>query len=245
MTTQTHTSDYSVLLIDENAINRKLHSRLLQRKQLAVTEASSQDEGIKMLKRHVFDMVFVHVSMTTSACEICEFVKTSEMDDLPVIAISSEESNSKQDLIDALGFTDVLFRPVQETDLQDILRTHLTTLGKDSHQVLFDQVAFESFYQDISLRQEIIELLLDDDNSSVESIEDAFNTKDNETIYKKIHYLKGSFNYMKMTRMVSIAIEILELLKADKLEEAIALEATFLANYQVLRDTLKTYLKNL
>ena len=245
MTTQTHTSDYSVLLIDDNAINRKLHSRLLQRKQLAVTEASSQSEGIKMLSSHVFDMIFVHVSMSTSTCEICEYIKESELDDLPVIAISSEESNSKQDLIDTLGFTDVLFRPVQETDLQDILRTHLTTLGKDSHQVLFDQVAFESFYQDISLRKEIIELLLDDDNSSIESIEDAFNTKDNETIYKKIHYLKGSFNYMKMTRMVSIAIEILELLKADKLEEALALEATFLANYQVLRDTLKTYLKTL
>jgi HPt (histidine-containing phosphotransfer) domain-containing protein len=95
------------------------------------------------------------------------------------------------------------------------------------------------------LRKEIIELLLHDENSSISSVEEAFATKNNETIYQKIHYLKGSFNYMKMTRMVSIAIEILELLNEDKLSEALALEGTFLANYQVLRDTLKDYLKSI
>lgn len=245
MTTQPSSKDYSVLLIDDNPINRKLHSRLLQRKNLAVTEVSTQQEAIQLLTTHVFDMVFVHVSFTTTtACDICDYIKQLE-DDIAVIAITSEDSNTKQELIDRFGFTDVLFRPVQETDLQDILRIHLHNLGKDSHQVLFDQEAFESFYQDVSLRQEIIELLLHDENSSIPSIEEAFATKDNDTIYKKIHYLKGSFNYMKMTRMVSIAIEILEFLKADKLSEAMALEETFLANYQVLRDTLKLYLKSL
>lgn len=246
MTTQDHTSDYIVLLIDDNTINRKLHSRLLQRKRLAVTEASTHQDAISMLNDYDFDMIFIHTSLSMStSCDICEYIKQSDQYDIPIIAMTSEDNSAKQELIDTMGFTDVLFRPVQETDLEHILRTYLHSLGKDSHQVLFDQEAFESFYQDVSLRQEIIELLLHDENSSIASIEEAFASKDNDTIYKKIHYLKGSFNYMKMTRMVSIAIDILELLKQDKLSEAIALEDTFIANYRVLRDTLIRYLKQL
>lgn len=235
---------YQVLLVEDNMINRRLISKLLSSLQLDVTEATSGEQAIALCSEHSFDLILMDVMMPgKNGYETTEHIRTLDKTgaSVPIIALTADHTPTAIEKAKQHGMDDCLSKPLNQLELKRILKEYVYDNDPEYQEILFDQAAFETFYPNPSLRIEIIDLLLDDEQSSIVSIKTAFASTDCSTIYQKIHYLKGSFNYFKATRLVTLSLAILTQCKQKDLQGVLSLQESFIANYQVFRDTLRSY----
>jgi CheY-like chemotaxis protein len=236
-------SSHQALLVVDNMIQRRLIGRLLTHKGLTVFDTTSQGVADISLPTPI-DIIFVDVVTTNDlASKVVHQLEQRFPTNTPPIIAMTSYSELPNDI--ASLFDGTLQKPLQEEDLRSLLIRLLPECEPEYPELVFDQDAFEDQYLDIKLRIEIVELLLTDPVALPATLDDTFDTKNPDLVYDKIHYLKASFNYLKANRLVGIVQHMLNLLKQDEIEAAFGLRNTFMANYQVLRDTLNIYLKSM
>ena len=86
---------------------------------------------------------------------------------------------------------------------------------------------------------------MEDEKKDIQEVETAFNSKDPDVIYQKIHYLKGTFTYLKAARILEITQQILNLCKEEKVDEALELRDMFVVEFDMFIDELVQYYKTL
>jgi HPt (histidine-containing phosphotransfer) domain-containing protein len=100
--------------------------------------------------------------------------------------------------------------------------------------IVFNKAEFEAYYSDRMLQKEILLAFLNEKENDTKAIDNAFRSKKVDSILETIHYMKGSFLYMKTTKILELSIKILKLCDVQKLEEILLLEDKFKQYYQEL-----------
>ena len=90
--------------------------------------------------------------------------------------------------------------------------------------IVFNKAEFEAYYSDRMLQKEILLAFLNEKENDTKAIDNAFRSKKVDSILETIHYMKGSFLYMKTTKILELSIKILKLCDVQKLEEILLLE---------------------
>ena len=248
------TKDYenrlTILLVEDNNVNRKVMTKLLRNMNLGVAEAANGYEAIELVKDRQFDIVFMDIFMpgidgyeASKRIRALGGTKTS----IPIIAVTANEVESTLEKALESGMNGVLSKPLRKEELDDLLNEYfpkeeIQKLSKENEPV-FDVNEFESFYDDEDMRKEIIQAFLDERESDLKRIEEAFKLNSLKQIYKAAHYLKGSFTYLSAKKSFKLAMMIMELCNQERLEEATNLEQALVLNYEELSEALKKYLK--
>lgn len=108
------------LVVDDNAINRKLAVALLKRRGWETEEA---DNGVAALKRLAesapFDSVLLDISMPEmDGEEVCRRIRASaEWAGLRVVAYTAHAMESERQRIMSAGFDSILIKPISAQDL--------------------------------------------------------------------------------------------------------------------------------
>lgn len=112
-----------VLVVDDNAVNRKLAVALLKRRSMLVEEAEGGSIALEMLKAGQFDSVLLDISMPVmDGIEVCHIIRsTPELAALRVIAYTAHAMASERQGIMAAGFDDLLVKPISGQDLLRVL----------------------------------------------------------------------------------------------------------------------------
>jgi two-component system, chemotaxis family, chemotaxis protein CheY len=112
-----------VLVVDDNAVNRKLAAALLRRRGMHVEEADSGQAALEMLRVGQFDSVLLDISMPVmDGKEVCQILRsTPELAVLRVIAYTAHAMESERQSIMAAGFDDLLVKPISGQDLLRVL----------------------------------------------------------------------------------------------------------------------------
>jgi CheY-like chemotaxis protein len=112
-----------VLVVDDNAVNRKLAVALLKRRGMHVEEADGGGVALEMLKAGQFDSVLLDISMPVmDGKEVCRILRsTPELAKLFVIAYTAHAMESERQSIMAAGFDDLLVKPISGQDLLRVL----------------------------------------------------------------------------------------------------------------------------
>jgi CheY-like chemotaxis protein len=112
-----------VLVVDDNAVNRKLAVALLKRRGMLVEEAEGGTIALEMLKAGQFDSVLLDISMPVmDGKEVCHIIRsTPELAALRVIAYTAHAMASERQSIMAAGFDDLLVKPISGQDLLRVL----------------------------------------------------------------------------------------------------------------------------
>jgi two-component system chemotaxis response regulator CheY len=112
-----------VLVVDDNAVNRKLAVALLKRRGMHVEEADSGSVALKMLRVGQIDSVLLDISMPVmDGKEVCHILRsTPELASLRVIAYTAHAMASERQSIMAAGFDDLLVKPISGQDLLRVL----------------------------------------------------------------------------------------------------------------------------
>lgn len=230
--------NYSILIVDDNRISRRITSGVLKSLGVNVFEAENGQEAIDFLKEFRVTAVFMNVSLPgMSGYESTQGIRNLSINnDVPIIAITSEQLVEMSEEMIHIGFTNVLCKPYQI----DAIVKLFELFNKDAIPV-FDYKQYIKTYKDISLQKDIVQTFIDEEESDTNRINDSFSSRDGEKIYSAVHYMKGSFSYLKASKILIVTQTILDHIREGNLTLALPHEETFKTQYKELVEELKKY----
>jgi two-component system sensor histidine kinase BarA len=218
-------------------------SRVLQKLDVDVTDSTTDKADLMQAVQEKYSMIFVCVFVPMSVgCESTKSIRenSSINKNTPIIAVSSFSDLKLNEEITKCGITDILSKPLIEEELLKLFEKY-DVLNKPNEFEVFNKQEFESFYNDDNLKQEIISIVLNEKDSDLKRINEAFDSNDKKVIYEAIHYMKGSFSYLKADNILELTQEILDLLRDNNLDDALVLKDAFMNKYYSLINELEIY----
>lgn len=121
--------DAEVLVVDDNAINRKVFQSLLHQTQVKITEADSGAKCLELTKQKRFDIIFLdHMMPEMDGIETLQKIKEDPenlCENIPVIALTANAiSGAKEKYLES-GFDDYLSKPIVSAKLEKMLKGFL------------------------------------------------------------------------------------------------------------------------
>ncbi|MDQ8185362.1 response regulator [Pelagicoccus sp. SDUM812002] len=113
-----------VLLVDDNAINRKLGKRFLEQMKVGVTLATNGLEALETATREDFDLILMDLQMPElDGLEATQKIRSSgsPRSEVPIIALTANAFSDVRDQCKEAGMDDFLTKPLRVNELADAL----------------------------------------------------------------------------------------------------------------------------
>ena len=118
-----------VLVVDDNAVNRKVFKGLLKETGLAIDEADSGDACLAMVRRNKYDIVFMdHMMPNMDGIETFRKMKEMEVNqskNAPVIMLTANAVGGARELYLSEGFDDFIAKPIVPEELEKMICKYL------------------------------------------------------------------------------------------------------------------------
>lgn len=107
------------LVVDDNAVNRKLAVALLKRRGWDTAEAENGEVGLNLMASQAFDAVVLDISMPVlDGEETCRRIRANPAwAGIRVVAYTAHALESERQRIMGAGFDDMVIKPVTAQDL--------------------------------------------------------------------------------------------------------------------------------
>ena len=208
----------SVLLIEDNPVNRETLNDILTRKGWAVSPVKSAEEALYKLKSQSFDIILLDIQLPMmQGDEFAEMVRQNQTSyqNIPLIAVTAHAL--KEDIQGYLskGINDVLTKPIDIQLLLDAMNrlvhpeNELSLAIADDLSV-FSQERFESTFKgfsDIGLR--MMGRFIETSESHLGRLNETLRSCNAKDIHRAIHDYKGMLSYLGAERLISLLAEIL------------------------------------
>lgn len=115
--------DAHILLVDDNALNRKVVASLLKESHMTIDEAGDGEECIHMVEKHNYDLIFLdHMMPNMDGVETLHAMRDRNMcDNTPIIALTANAVVGMREYYLNEGFSDFLTKPVFSKNLEKML----------------------------------------------------------------------------------------------------------------------------
>jgi len=123
-----------VLIVDDNAINRRVARLFVEPQGLIATEAADGSEALDMLSNHPFDLVLLDMHMPVmDGREAIQRIRASSEDwsSIPVIALTADAMSGDREKCLKLGMDGYVPKPV---DQRELFVTVLSVMSKTGEQ---------------------------------------------------------------------------------------------------------------
>ncbi|MGA8598539.1 MAG: response regulator [Bryobacteraceae bacterium] len=118
-----------VLLVEDNLVNQKVASRLLEKQGCRVTVASNGREAIALHQTGSFDLIFMDVQMPEmNGIEATEIIRAAERGTkmrVPIVALTANAMAGDRERCLEAGMDGYLSKPIDRTELVAILRRQI------------------------------------------------------------------------------------------------------------------------
>ena len=113
-----------ILVVDDNAVNRKMVSAVLEKNQFEVSLAKEGQEAIQALERDGADLVLMDIQMPVlDGLEATRLIRSrSEWSKLPVVAMTAHAMNGDPEVCEAAGMDGYITKPVHAVHLLETVR---------------------------------------------------------------------------------------------------------------------------
>jgi two-component system, sensor histidine kinase and response regulator len=229
----TGTRTLRVLLAEDNQVNQKLATRMLEKRNHAVIVVNNGKEALAALERERFDLVLMDMQMP----EMDGFVATGLLRERekvtgkhqPVVAMTALAMNGDREKCISAGMDDYLSKPIRPQELDAVLDRYVDEKCKGS--VEKDQVAdangaidvaqlLERIDDDRTLLGELVELFRADYPASLSAAEQALEAQNAEALQRIGHSLKGALSNLSARAASAIASDLEVLGKTQNLSHA-------------------------
>lgn len=123
--------DLRVLLVEDNVLNQKVVTHMLNTLKCCISVASNGDEALTLLRNKSFDVVLMDLSLPDmSGLEITQTYRAEEKDQhLPIIALTAHAHSDDEEKSLAAGMDGFLVKPLFPEKLREVLYTISCELG--------------------------------------------------------------------------------------------------------------------
>jgi two-component system sensor histidine kinase/response regulator len=130
-----------VLVAEDNAVNQRLATRLLEKRGHSVVIVANGKEALKTLEREEFDLVLMDVQMPEmDGLETTAVIRTKELGSelhLPVIALTAHAMKGDEERFLTAGMDGYLAKPIRPQELDDILAKYMV-LREEAGRAVMD-----------------------------------------------------------------------------------------------------------
>lgn len=119
--------EYKILLVDDNLLNLKVAEKLLKNYNFQVTSVKSGLECLNYTKRNKYDLIFLdHMMPEMDGIHTLYNMKQRASGfDTPVVVLTANAIDGSKDMYLKEGFCDYLSKPIDQVELDRILREQL------------------------------------------------------------------------------------------------------------------------
>lgn len=140
--------DVKILVVDDNALNRKVFSSLLKETQISIFEAPSGAKCLDMIRTDKYDMIFLdHMMPDMDGVETIGRIKTMDNHlnaDTPIIMLTANAVGSSQEEYRHAGFDAYLSKPIFSKDLEKIIRVYVP-----AYKILMNEKSMNGALEDL------------------------------------------------------------------------------------------------
>lgn len=117
----------NILVVEDDIITQKCMQLMLEKAGCKVEVANNGEQALKLLEKNSYDLIFMDIIMPVMDGYAAVKVLREDLEllDLPVIAVSSLDSQKEQQKIKEVGISDYLSKPVTPFDLSSMLNKWL------------------------------------------------------------------------------------------------------------------------
>lgn len=226
----------TILVVEGNMINRRIMTQFFNNLGCNVDSTSSCSEAFEMISLEQYDAIFIDLLLSSqSDFGTAKKIKEVVSSDTVICAVSGNKNDALTKDLEEVGYTHLIHKPVQKEAIEGVLS------GNAGSKSVFQQSEFEAFFPSMDLRKEIVMTFLDEQRSDEKRLVDAFKKNTSEEVYKAVHYMKGSFGYLKAMPIFDVSKVMCDFIKEGKYEEAIVYKDEFMKLYNDLVVELKLY----
>ena len=194
----------SILLVEDNELNRLVASTIVQNHGARVTEAENGKEAVEILKSNIFHLVLMDLHMPImNGQEATRYIRENISSSIPIIALTANAVKGENDNCIASGMNDYLSKPYKE---EDLIKKISNWLHKEEDKEDGNGSSISKLY-DLSLLESIgkgnrdfitrmLNLFIEQVPVSVEEIKQAFQDNDLPKIKSVAHRIKPSIDNM-------------------------------------------------
>lgn len=117
--------DISILLVDDNAMNRKVFCKLLKHTQMQIDEADNGFTCLEMVKKKHYDLIFLdHMMPELDGVETFSYMQSMQENlckDTPVIVLTANAIIGAKEQYLKIGFRDYLSKPIDPRLLENLI----------------------------------------------------------------------------------------------------------------------------
>jgi two-component system, sensor histidine kinase and response regulator len=211
----------SILLAEDNAVNQKLATKMLERMGHTVTVAANGIGALELLEKTNFDLVLMDVQMPEmDGLEATKAFRDREKTvggHVPIIAMTAYAMKGDKERCLESGMDGYISKPISGQELYETIE-HIMRGFEQNLQPLpippmqatvLDKTAIlDRVGGDTELLREIIALFLEDCPRLLSEIRDAFQQGDGERLEKSAHTLKGSVSNFAAEAAVQAALKL-------------------------------------
>ncbi len=121
--------DAKVLVVDDNAVNRKVFRNLLKETQIQVTDAGGGAECLELVQNNYYDLIFLdHMMPEMDGIETLHHIKEFSdfpCKDTPIIVLTANAVSGAKEQYLAEGFDEFLSKPIMPEKLENMMKAML------------------------------------------------------------------------------------------------------------------------
>ena len=197
-----------ILLAEDNAVNQKVASRMLEREGHRVEVAGSGREAIAMLQQDEFDLVLMDVQMPDlDGLQATTHIRQMERISgrrLPIVAMTAQSGDADRQRCLKAGMDAYVSKPIRLSELMNLIesvvpggcfmdsKTDRESVVEAQFAQMDEALALSRVGGDFELLREVVGLFLDDYPQALEKIRKAIAANDSSGVEHHAHSLKGS-----------------------------------------------------
>ncbi|MFT6835812.1 MAG: two-component system sensor histidine kinase BarA [Francisellaceae bacterium] len=253
--------NFTVLAVDDNAINLKLVAMLLSTSGGTVIKASDGKEAVKIAAESKFDLILMDIQMPImDGYTACKYIREMrEHKETPIIALSADILGNNLERREISGFTDFYAKPISEESLTKIINDYVfkdgyfdRKLNKAEPNVSDQDISIpqENKYIDLPLgiklangsedmAREMLQLLMDDLPDVMNRLSTTYEGDDLDSLQSEVHKLHGGCCYCGVPILKNSAHELEANLKNGLEKQKLRKNYNNLINH--IKNTLAAY----
>jgi PAS domain S-box-containing protein len=236
--------DISILLVEDNELNQRLATKILQKNGIRSTTAKNGQEAIKLLSSQSFDLILMDLQMPvmdgyTATLHIRDELKLQ----IPIIAMTAHSLVGEKTKCIASGMNDYLSKPYRAINLiekiSDLVNKETTPARKENFATPGNAQSKKEYHiahleelanGDDSFISESITVFLKIVPEGINDLREAISNNDLISVKKTAHQLKTSYAFLE----VNSAIDMCSVIENTKDTSSLPLKFDDLKEFTVL-----------
>jgi len=189
---------FSVLVVDDNAINRKVASEMLKKLGVDVATAQNAQEAFEQVQKQSFDVVLMDIQMPEiNGIEAMQAIRRMALPKMPrIVALTAYAMQEDREKILSQGFDDYLAKPIKIDVLyQKLNATATQTISEkqETQKDLFDKQIWKNLAEigGFKFLQESLQEGLQEIEELVKNLQDEYTQNNYNKVKEHLHTLKG------------------------------------------------------